>query len=85
MTIREAGKGIVKKAYGCLNTYRIGFVNNEGAEDQTELDAVDMKDLETLWKSLCLEFNCNTNSVFMWRRNNGEEKGSRICDYKRGL
>lgn len=63
MTIRKAGKGIVKKAYGCLNTYRIGFINNEGAEDQTELDAADMKDLEMLWRSLCSEFNCKANSV----------------------
>lgn len=63
MTIRKAGKVIVKKAYGCLNTYRIGFSNNEGTEDQTELDAADMKDLEMLWKSLCSEFNCKANSV----------------------
>lgn len=63
MTIRKAGKGIVKKAYGCLNTYRIGFVSDEGEEDQTELDAEDMKDLETLWRSLCSEFNCKANSV----------------------
>ena len=63
MTIRKAGKGIVKKAYGCLNTYRIGFVSDEGEEDQTELDAADMKDLEMLWRSLCSEFNCKENSV----------------------
>lgn len=36
MTIREAGKGIVRKSYGGRkNTYRIGFVNRDGEEDET--------------------------------------------------
>ena len=43
MTIREAGKGIVRKSYGGRkNTYRIGFVNRDGEEDETELDAEDI-------------------------------------------
>ena len=54
MTIREAGKGIVRKSYGGRkNTYRIGFVNRDGEEDETELDAEDMNDLAKLWSSLC--------------------------------
>ena len=56
MTIREAGKGIVRKSYG-------GFANRDGEEDETELDAEDMKDLAKLWSSLCPEFNCKANSV----------------------
>ena len=37
MTIREAGKGIVRKSYGGRkNTYRIGFANRDGEEDETE-------------------------------------------------
>ncbi len=64
MTIREAGKGIVRKSYGGRkNTYRIGFANRDGEEDETELDAEDMKDLVKLWSSLCPEFNCKANSV----------------------
>ena len=64
MTIREAGKGIVRKAYGGrTNTYRIGFTNRDGEADETELDAEDMNDLTKLWSSLCPEFNCKANSV----------------------
>lgn len=64
MTIREAGKGAVRKAYGGRTyAYRIGFINKHGAEDETELDAEDMKDLASLWSSLCPEFNCRANSV----------------------
>jgi len=63
MTIREAGKGVVKKGYGYLRAYCIGFLNNNGEEEQTELDALDMSDLDNLWKSLCPELNCKVNSV----------------------
>lgn len=63
MTIREAGKGIVKKAYGRPNIYRIGFRNNDGEENETELDAMDMKELDALWRSLLEEFNCRSDSV----------------------
>ena len=40
-------------------TYRIGFNGN----DETELDAKNMSELEELWRSLCLEFGCKANSV----------------------
>lgn len=64
MTIREAGKGVVRKSYGVRkNTYRIGFVNRDREDDETELDAEDMNDLAKLWSSLCPEFNCKANSV----------------------
>ena len=43
MTIREAGKGIVTTGGG---TYRIGFINMDGQEDETELDAYNMTELE---------------------------------------
>ena len=45
MTIREAGKGIVTTGGG---TYRIGFINMDGQEDETELDAYNMTELEEL-------------------------------------
>lgn len=34
--------------------YRIGFVNDKKMEDETELDAKDVKDLASLWKSPCI-------------------------------
>ena len=39
MTIKEAGKGIVTTGGG---TYRIGFINTDDQEDETELDAYNM-------------------------------------------
>ena len=47
MTIREAGKGIVTTGGG---TYRIGFINMDGQEDETELDAYNMTELEELYR-----------------------------------
>ncbi len=58
MTIREAGKGVVKKTKRPAS-YRIGFNGN----DETELDTTGMDDLEELWKSLCPEFGCKEDSV----------------------
>mgnify|MGYP004602584005 CR=1 FL=1 len=43
MTIREAGKGIVKSGVG---TYQIGFTDLYGEEHETELSAHNMKELE---------------------------------------
>lgn len=58
VTIREAGKGVVVGDAG-TQTYRIGFNSN----DETELDAKNMSELEELWRSLCPEFGCKANSV----------------------
>ena len=58
MTIRQAGKGIVVGDTG-MQTYKVGFNNG----DETELDARNMSELEKLWRSLCPEFGCKTNSV----------------------
>ena len=52
MTIREAGKGIVTTVGG---TYRIGFINMDGQEDETELDAYNMTELEELYRDFCKE------------------------------
>ena len=60
MTIREAGKGIVKSTGG---TYQIGFTDLYGEEHETELSAHNMKELEELWRSLCPEFTCRQNSI----------------------
>ena len=60
MTVREAGKGIVS-GYG--GTYVIGYTDWYGKEQETELFATGMRDLEELWSSLCLEFECKRNSI----------------------
>lgn len=44
-------------------SYHIGFVNREGKDDETELDALSKKDLNELWKSLHEELNCEVDSI----------------------
>ena len=45
MTVRKAGKGIVRSGGG---TYQIGYTDLYGMEQETELSAFGMKDLEEL-------------------------------------
>ena len=61
--IRRAGRKVVKNLHKGYGIYRIGFVNIYGEEDETELDAMNINDLERLWLSLCPEFECKGNSV----------------------
>ena len=56
MTIKEAGKDIVKNGY---HSYLIGFNGN----DETSLDATNIDELEELWYSLCSEFECGVDSI----------------------
>ena len=44
MTIREAGKGIVTNRKR-ICSYRIGFINTDGQEDETELDGFNLTEL----------------------------------------
>ena len=60
MTVRKAGKGIVRSGGG---TYQIGYTDLYGMERETELSAFGLKDLEELWSSLCPEFECRKNSI----------------------
>lgn len=46
MTLKEAAEGIVTKR---KNTYIIGFCDN----DETELDATGLADLEKVWAEFC--------------------------------
>ena len=55
MNIRRAGRKVVKNQHKEYGIYRIGFVNIYGEEDETELDAMNINDLERLWLSLCPE------------------------------
>ena len=61
MNIRRAGRKVVKNQHKEYGIYRIGFVNIYGEEDETELDAMNINDLERLWLSLCPEFECKGN------------------------
>lgn len=65
MTIREAGKGIVTTGGG---TYRIGFINMDGQEDETELDAYNMTELEELYRDFCKENGFRQNTVIYVER-----------------
>ena len=60
MTIREAGKGIVTTGGG---TYRIGFINTDGQEDETELDGFNLMELEELYRDFCKENGFRQNTV----------------------
>ena len=64
MTILEAGKDVVIPSGSNLtHVYRIGFINKDDASDETELDAINLSDLEELWRSLCPEFNCDEDCI----------------------
>ena len=60
MTIRKAGKGIVTSGGG---TYRIGFINTDGQEDETELDGFNRTELEELYRDFCKENGFRQNTV----------------------
>ena len=46
MNIRRAGRKVVKNLHKGYGIYRIGFVNIYGEEDETELDVMNINDLE---------------------------------------
>lgn len=60
MKLREAGKGIVTAGGG---TYRIGFINTNDQEDETEFDAYNLKELEELYEEFCRENGFKQNTV----------------------
>ena len=83
MNIRRAGRKVVKNLHKGYGIYRIGFVNIYGEEDETELDAMNINDLERLWLSLCPEFECKGNSVCYVER--GRLKNTRCNSGKKCL
>lgn len=58
MTIQQAAEKIIIGKTG-MRTYRVGFNGN----DETELDACGIVDLEDLWISLCPELGCKEDRV----------------------
>ena len=65
MTIEQAGKGVVTSGGG---TYRIGFINSDGFEDETELDAFNMEELKMLYRDFCRENEFRQNTVLYVER-----------------
>lgn len=67
MNIREVANGTVIENEMPL-LYKVGFNEN----DETELDACDLNEHERIWKALCSEFKCNTDSVSYVERWSGD-------------
>ena len=67
MTIREAGKGIVINRKR-ICSYRIGFINSDGREDETELDVCNLADLEEVYQDFCKENGFRQNTVIYVER-----------------
>lgn len=44
-------------------TYDIGFINSDGAEDETEFDVRDYDELVELWEDFCKENGFRYDSV----------------------
>lgn len=74
MTIREAGKGIVTTVGG---TYRIGFINMDGQEDETELDAYNMTELEELYRDFVKRMDLDRIPSPIWTVNETQAPGNR--------
>lgn len=60
MLVKEAVKGEFAKGN---HAYRIGFINNDGNEDETELDATSVKGLEEVWVGFCNENKVKTDAI----------------------
>lgn len=60
MTVKEAIKGITISE---RETFKIGFINADGREDETELDAYDNSDLELVYNNFCQENGFQLNTV----------------------
>lgn len=65
MILDEALKGVSTVGKG---TYNIGFINTEGAEDETQKEAQNRSDLKDLWKEFCKENGFKQNSVIYVER-----------------
>ncbi|MDE6388931.1 MAG: hypothetical protein K2L82_14115 [Lachnospiraceae bacterium] len=66
MTVRRAAAGIYTRQHG---TYNIGFVNNEGGEDETQFENVkSIRELQELFSGFCKENNFPENTVLYVER-----------------
>ena len=61
MTVSKAAKGIFTR---CHRSYYIGFINSDGAEDETQFDDVKgIKELAELFSGFCKENGFRKNTV----------------------
>ena len=67
MAIRESGKGIVTNRKR-ICSYRIGFINSDGREDETELDVCNLAELEEVYQDFCKENGFRQNTVIYVER-----------------
>ena len=66
MTVRLAASGIYSLYHG---TYNIGFVNDEGREDETQFENVKrIRELQELFSGFCKENNFPENTVLYVER-----------------
>lgn len=59
-TLQKLAKGIVTSGGG---TYRIGFINSDGVEDETEYSAFNLNELMELYSCFCKENGFKQNTV----------------------
>lgn len=61
MTVREAATGEYSVYCRC---YNIGFINDDGAEDETQFENVrTLRELSDLFRDFCKENGFKTNTV----------------------
>ena len=60
MSISDAARDVIS---GGLCTYRISFIDAEGNEDETELDADSLADLEIVYSDFCNDCSIESDTV----------------------
>ncbi|MGL5254548.1 MAG: LPD11 domain-containing protein [Brevinema sp.] len=70
-SLRKTAERIVTIGEG---TYRIGFINDEGNEDETEFEACNLHELLELYRNFCEENQFPMNTVTYVERNELDER-----------
>lgn len=66
MTVRQAATGEYSRYHG---TYNIGFINNDGMEDETQFEDVkSIRELQELYSGFCKENGFSENTVLYVER-----------------
>jgi len=61
MTIREAAEGVIEE--NVKHICFIGFINNEGKDDQMEFTVIGLDELEELYETFCEESKFDNDTV----------------------
>lgn len=64
---QRSRKGIVTNRKR-ICSYRIGFINSDGREDETELDVCNLAELEEVYQDFCKENGFRQNTVIYVKR-----------------